>query len=144
MTFRRFGPAVALLILAAPLLAQAPRQDGRWQVTMEMSMPNMPTGMPPFTMEQCLTPDDVKNPQAVVPQGGRGRGNQGNCTVTDYKQSGNKITWAMKCEGQTAMTGTGEMTYTGDTYNGVMNMTTSGQQMTMKLAGKRLGDCVKQ
>ena len=141
MMFRRLALAAAVLMLFVPLVAQAPRQDGRWQVTMEMSMPDMPMNMPPFTTEQCLTPEDVKNPQAVVPQG---RGNQqGNCTVSDYKQSGNKISWSMKCEGQNAMTGTGEMTYEGATYNGVMNMNMSGRSMMMKLAGKRLGDCTK-
>jgi hypothetical protein len=146
MTFRRLVPAVALLVLSAPLLAQAPRQDGRWQVTMEMSMPGMPAGMPPFSMEQCLTPEDVKNPQAVVPQGpGRGRGNQqSDCAVSDYQQSGNKVTWAMKCTTPQPMTGTGEMTYSGDSYAGLMTMNMSGQTMTMKMSGKRLGDCVKQ
>jgi hypothetical protein len=150
MSVRRVVLAgAAALLLASPMLAQGPRQDGRWQVTMEMSMPGMPAGMPPITTEQCLTPEDVKNPQAIVPQNqgrGRGRGNQ-QCSVSDYKMSGNKATWSMKCDGDTSMTGTGEMTYDGDSYIGLMNMNMNmnGQPMamTMKMAGKRLGDCVR-
>jgi len=49
----------------------------------------------------------------------------------------------MKCEGQDAMTGTGEITYGVGSYDGWMKMTTSKGEMTMKYTGKRLGDCVK-
>ena len=45
------------------------------------------------------------------------------------------------------MTGTGEMTYNDNAYNGVMtmNMERGGQpmKMTMKMTGKRLGDCTQ-
>ena len=137
MMLRRLALAAAVLMLIVPLVAQI-RQDGRWAVTMEMSMPGMT--MPAMSAETCLTPEDVKNPQSLMPPG---RGNPGNCSVSDYKQSGNTVTWSMKCEGQNAMTGTGEMTYTGDTYTGTMNMNAAGRSMVMKMNGKRLGDCTK-
>ena len=41
------------------------------------------------------------------------------------------------------MSGTGEITYGENTYDGVMKMERQGQTMTMKYAAKRLGDCVK-
>jgi len=135
------GMVVFAAAISASLLAQ-PRRDGRWEVKMEMDMPGMPAGMPPMTSTQCITPDEAKDPQKSIPQG-RGRGNQ-DCKVSDYKQDGDKVTWSMKCEGQQAMTGTGEFVYAGDTYTGTIKMEGGGRgAMTMKYSGKLLGDCAK-
>lgn len=144
--------ALALVVVCAaalPTLAQGPRRDGKWEVKMEMDMPNMPNmpagfQMPAFTTTQCITPAEANDPSKSMPQGGRGRGpNPDKCKVSDYKVDGNKVTWSMKCDPPEAMTGTGEFVYSGDTYTGVMKMDRGGQQMTMKYAGKRLGDCDK-
>jgi len=134
---------VAVLGLSAASLAQAPRQDGLWEVKMEMEMPGMPARMPPMTTTQCITPEQAKDPQKAVPQGRGGRGNQ-DCKVSDYKQAGNKVTWSMKCEGESPMTGKGEFVYDGDTYTGAIKMEGGGRGgMTMKYSGKRLGECKK-
>jgi hypothetical protein len=129
--------------LALPLLAQGPRRDGRWEVKMEMDMPGMPANMPPMTTTQCITPDDAKDPQKAMPQGGGGRGNPADCKVTDYKVEGNKVSWSMKCEGAQPFSGTSEFVYSGDTYTGTMKMDGGRGAMTMKYTGKRLGDCVR-
>jgi len=126
--------------LSVSALAQAPRRDGRWEVKTEMEMPGMPMKMPAMTTTQCITREQADDPQRSVPQG---RGAPNNCKVSDYKVTGNKVTWSMKCEGPEAMSGTGEITYGENTYDGVMKMVREGQTMTMKYTGKRLGDCPK-
>ena len=126
--------------LSVSALAQAPRRDGRWEVKTEMEMPGMPMKMPAMTTTQCITREQADDPQRSVPQG---RGAPNNCKVSDYKVTGNKVTWSMKCEGPEAMSGTGEITYGDNTYDGVMKMVREGQTMTMKYTGKRLGDCPK-
>jgi hypothetical protein len=134
---------VVVLGVAAAVFAQPPRRDGRWEVKMEMEMPGMPARMPPMTTTQCITPEEAKDPQKAMPQGRGGRGNQ-NCKVSDYKETGNKVTWSMRCEGAEPMTGTGEFVYAGDTYTGTITMEGSGRgAMAMKYTGKRLGDCTK-
>ena len=146
MPVRSAVVATALVALSIAAFAQGPRRDGNWEVQMQMEMPGMPSGMPPFTSTQCITPEEAKDPNKLVPQGGRGRGRgRGNqdCTVTDQKIEGNKVTWSMKCEGETPMTGTGEFLYAGDTYTGTVKMATGRGDMTMKYTAKRLGDCVK-
>jgi uncharacterized protein DUF3617 len=135
-------PFAIVLGLSAGALAQAPRQDGRWEVKMEMEMAGMPARMPPMTTTQCITPEEAKDPKKAMPQAG-GRGGPENCTVSDYKVAGSKVTWTMACTGADAMTGTGEFVYAGDTYTGTMKMNRAGQVMTMKYSGKRLGDCTK-
>jgi Protein of unknown function (DUF3617) len=143
MTARAVSVSAAVLALSIAAFAQGPRRDGNWEVKMEMQMAGMPPGMPPFTSTQCITPEEAKDPDKLVPQGrGRGRGNQ-DCKVSDYKLEGNKATWSMKCEGEQPMTGTGEFLYSADTYTGTIKMDTGRGAMTMKYSGKRLGDCVK-
>ena len=148
--------AVLSIVVAcsASLLAQSgaqssPRRDGNWEVTMEMQMPNMPQGMgiPPTKTTQCITKEDAADPQKSIPTRGERVGSQGDCKISDYKTVGNKVTWAMVCTGAQPMSGTGEFTYGPDSYTGavIMNMARGGQgmMMTMKYAGKRLGDCVR-
>ena len=139
----KFGNAACVTVavaLSVSALAQSPRRDGRWEVKTEMEMPGMPMKMPAMTTTQCITTEQADDPQRSVPQG---RGAPNNCKVSDYKVTGNKVTWSMKCEGPDAMSGTGEITYGENTYDGVMKMVREGQTMTMKHTGKRLGDCPK-
>ena len=153
MTLTRSGIGVVVVAaLSASLPAQGPRRDGNWEITMTMDMPGMPQGMsmPPIKTTQCITPRDASDPQKSLPQRPPGRGgaaNPNDCKVSDYKADGNKVNWTMKCEGQQPMSGTGEFVYGADSYTGTMkmDMARGGQAMamTMKYAGKRLGDCTK-
>lgn len=140
MSLRYAAALVAALVTAVAAHAQSPRQDGQWEVKIEMSMPGLPE-MPPMTQTQCITPEEARNPQKALPQGGPG--DQSNCKISDYKTTGNKVTWSLKCEGPPPMSGTGDFTYVGDTYTGTFKMDMGGQTMTVKYAGKRLGDCKK-
>ena len=142
----RSRSAFALLLCmtaGAGLMAQTPMRPGRWQVTMQMQIPGAPVQIPPTTMEQCITEDQLKkDPASGLPNGAQKPGDNA-CKVTDYQTSGNTVTWKMMCSGQQAMTGDGEMTFTGDSYAGAMKMSMSQGSMSMKLSGKRLGDCTK-
>lgn len=138
MRLRNAACVTVVVGLSVSALAQAPRRDGRWEVKTEMEMPGMPMKMPAMTTTQCITKEQAADPQRSVPQG---RGASNDCKVSDYKVTGNKVTWSMKCEGPEAMTGTGEITYGENTYEGLMKMERQGQAMTMKYTGKRLGDC---
>lgn len=133
---------VALLIDATALAAQSPMRPGRWDITMQMQMPNVPVQMPETKTTQCVTPEQVKDPANTLPRGPQGRGANQDCKVSDYKVSGNTVTWRMACSTPQPMTSTGEMTFTDDTYTGTMKMNTPQGDMSMKLTGKRVGDCV--
>jgi hypothetical protein len=138
--------SVSVLLLfaaaAAALTAQGAMRPGRWETTVQMSMANMPIQMPEMKAARCVTAADLKkDPATGLPSGAPGDNSA--CKVSDYKESGSKVTWNMACTGQQPMTGTGELTFDGDMYTGLMKM--NGQQgpMTMKLTGKRLGDCTQ-
>jgi len=138
-------PILVVLMLtgAAVLIAQTPVRPGRWEVTMQMQMPNSPIQMPEMKSTRCVTPEESKDPASALPSGPSGRGGKSDCKVSDYKVSGNTVTWKMACTKPDAMTSTGEMTFTDDSYAGTMKMNAAQGDMAMKIAGKRLGDCTK-
>ena len=134
--------ALAVITMTSFVVAQAnPMRAGRWEVTMQMEMPNMPVQMPTMKNTRCVTQQEIDSPNRGLPTGPEK--NPQNCKVSDYKVSGNTVTWAMACTGQPATTGTGEMRFTGDSYEGLIKMTMDQQQMSMKMSGKRLGDCTQ-
>lgn len=127
-----------LCAVAVVVIAQTPMRPGRWEATMQMQMPQAPVQLPEMKTTQCITPEQLKDPVNAVPQGPTA--NQ-DCKVSDYKVSGNTVTWQMACTKPQAITSTGEMIFEGDTYAGTMKVTTPQGDMSMKLVGKRLGDC---
>jgi len=108
--------------------------DGYWEMTTTMEMPGMPMQMPPTTSQHCYTKEDVKDPKRTI-------STDKNCTITEFKQSGNKIAWKMKCTGEKAGDFSGETVYKGDAYDSTMKMQTQGHTMNMKVKAKRLGNC---
>jgi len=143
MRLRALVVFAAGLAASVALLAQAPRMDGKWEVTGEMEMPGMTMKLPVST--RCITKEEAADPQKAAPKGPGGRGGEeSNCKVADYKIVGNKVTFTMKCEGEQPMTMAAEMIYTGDTYTATQKMEMGGRgNMTIKSTGKRLGDCEK-
>lgn len=127
------------LAVVAPAGAEGahPQKPGKWQIKLQMEMPNMPVKMPPFTWEVCLTEEDLKDPQKAVPNDPKSK-----CEVSDYEVNGNKVTWSIECKQQN-MKGTGEITFSDDSYTGKMDMTVGDQSMTTKYSGKWLGECTK-
>jgi uncharacterized protein DUF3617 len=143
MRLRTIVLVAAAAAVSATVFAQA-RRDGKWEVTMEMDMPGMPMKIPPMTHTQCVTKQqaEANDVQKMFPQGRGGRGGDQNCTYTDQKIEGNKVSWKMACTGPQPMTGSGEMTFADNAYTGVITMDMAGRgSMNMKYTGKRVGDC---
>jgi hypothetical protein len=131
-----FVLAVALFV--TPLFAaDSPQKPGKWKVTMQMEIPGMPIKMPAINTEVCVTEEDLKDPNKAVPKDAKS-----DCKVGDYKVDGNTVTWTIDCPKQQT-TGTGEITYTADSYSGTMKMNVQDQEMTTKYSGKYLGACDK-
>jgi hypothetical protein len=136
----RIAPVLLVLAFAADAAAQSPMRPGRWEVTMQMEMAGMPMQMPPMKTTPCITAEQLKDPNGALPSGAA---NPNACKVSDQKTTSDSVSWKVACSGPEPMTGSGEMKFTGDTYVGVMKMTTAKGEMTMKYAGKRLGDCAQ-
>ena len=111
-------------------------KPGKWQVTVTTVISGIEAAIPPTTLTECVTSDDAANPQP--PETGQGS----DCKVSDYKISGNTITWSVSCPNE-KLTGSGSMTFSGDSYTGTTKMKVGDTDITQKLTGTRLGDCDK-
>jgi hypothetical protein len=127
----RSAPLLALLALAPPAVAGAagaetpPEPGAFWEAQVEMQMPAQ-------TSRVCLPKKGAED----QPPGARDE----KCKITDLKRSGQRMTWKMTCRDGTS--GEGDVTWGKDTYDGTMRMRTHGQEMRMKMKGKKVGgDC---
>ncbi|HEY3445228.1 MAG TPA: DUF3617 family protein [Myxococcales bacterium] len=116
--------------------AKLPAKPGNWQMTMQVDSENLPMKLPPMTVEQCLTEEQM------VPQ--TQQANQ-TCKPASPKITGNTVTWTVDCVDKTGTPtkGTGKATYTSESFDGAMDIKSGTMQLKYKLSGKRLGDCKK-
>ncbi|HSC63839.1 MAG TPA: DUF3617 family protein [Caldimonas sp.] len=129
----RLAPVVSLILFSLLAPARAADPPGvLWETTSQMSMPGMPMQVAPQTQRICSAKTWTKPPP----------GGDKSCVASDYKMVGSKMTWKMKCSGQMPMEGTGEINFQGaDAYTGAIQAASQGMNMTIKLAGKKVGTC---
>jgi len=135
MKTRNIALFALVILLALPLFA-GPQRAGKWQMTTQVEMANMPMKIPAVTTEVCVTPEQAEKPEP--PKNPR----QTDCKFSDYKIEGNTVSWTMSCEKQ-KMTGEGKITYSADSFDGSMHAKMGEMEVTTKYSGKRLGDCDK-
>src|SRR6476620_6323151 len=82
-----------------------------WQVTSQMSMPGMPFQMPAQTQQVCAKKQWTAPPAANGPDR--------TCANTEFNTTGNSSSWKIACQNP-PMTGTGQITRTGDGYTGAI------------------------
>src|SRR5882672_6560860 len=111
--------------------AGAAGTDELWEVSTQMNVPGMPAGMGARTNKVCTEKGDAKKAMS-----------QGNdkCKVTDFKQSGNSVHMAMSCPDGNAVLDTTYNTARTE-YKGTMKMTSKHGDMTMTMAGRKVGTC---
>jgi len=140
--YRRMAAIVTLLLLASIprfVLAADPAPPAKemgdlWEVTSQMSMEGMPMSLPATTSKVCAA-KEWKEPPG-------GADERRKCQNSDFKKEGTKATWKTVCAGPQEMTGDGEITMSGaDAYSGSIKFASPKGSMTLKLNGKRLGDC---
>ncbi len=131
-----------LAIVALALLAVAQTvnlRPGKYEVTAEMDMPGMK--MAPQKDVQCITAEDLKDLSKALIDPEEAK----NCKVSNYKVSGNKVTFNTTCEEEgVKMASTTELTYTRESFTGVMkSKDDAGRVMTIRTTAKRIGECAK-
>lgn len=134
----RFALAVLAATIAPSAHAQAPNmQPGLWEVTFRIEMPGRPAEV--NTMRQCITPEQVK--QASMTPGAP----QGDCTVSDYKATGEGASWKFECKGENPMSGSGSIAWQGASYSGATRVETreDGRPVVVNqtYSGVRVGEC---
>jgi uncharacterized protein DUF3617 len=124
--------ALALLAGAGGALAATPMRAGLWEITARM-----PGGVPPITSRTCITAQDAE----AMNRGRAANKGAENCEPVNYRQEGNKATWALSCKGRSPMGGSGSIEYGNDTFTQKMVLKSSEGTVTMESTGRRVGDC---
>jgi len=129
--------AFCLFLAGAVLAADAKpvKEPGDlWEVTSKVTMEGMPMAIPAQTHKVCA-PKGSQEPAGVVDE-------ERKCKATEMKTVGSKTSWKVQCEGPPPMSGEGEITRSSATaYAGFMKMSSPQGNVTVKLDGKRVGDC---
>jgi Protein of unknown function (DUF3617) len=121
---------------AAALAAEATGEF--WEMTTKMEMAGMPAGMAGMMGGQaqkvCMLKGQENRPASPDDK---------SCTMSNLKQSGNTMTFDMKCTGKNAMTGSGEFTSTPGSFSQRVKAKIDGEDMTIVSTGKRVGGVCK-
>lgn len=126
----KFGTRFLLIALTSPLLLAQGAADGvRWQSTVTMQMAGMT--MPGQTSFVCNNGSNDSPPIKA----------QKDCEMYDVQRTGNTQTFKMRCTGANAMEGSGQITYSSDSYQGSMLFHARQGDMNMTMTGKKLGRC---
>lgn len=128
----------ALTIPMATARGAVDVRTGLWETRVESSVEGMPMAPPPVTHRTCVTGDDLVPDMDAAGQ---------ECEVLEHDINGNRVSWRVSCshEGMTT-TGNGLITYSGDRYEGKIEMNMQGgpmgaMKMTQTITGKRVGEC---
>ena len=124
------------LLGASELMAQA-GSGNLYRVTSKIEIDGMPFPMPSRAAEVCGPKNQASD--KMVPR-------DENCTVSNFREHGNKSSFDMTCRGENPMTATGEFERLGpDAYRGRMQMKGEMEgepmDMTMNFEGKKIRDC---
>ncbi len=129
---------VALVFALAACSGGGPDlEDGMWEITTEVNMPDMPMKIPPMVYRHCLSREDI------IPK--QGPADQEICTYSTPKTKGNTVSWSVECQSPGGKTRhEGEITYRGTSFDGSIIMSMTGavdMSGTNHISGRRIGDC---
>jgi hypothetical protein len=129
---------------ASTVALAADVSPGSWEITLETRVPAEPAfAPPPFSLTQCLTEADARDPSRVL--GTASNPGATACNYTDQSYSGNTFTFSMQCSGLYGIKASGRVSFSADSIQGAIDSTANigGKevQQVNKISARRLGDC---
>lgn len=134
------GLAGVLTLVAVAVAQTVILRPGQYEMTVEMNMPGG-VKMDPLKQTDCITSDDLKDFTKAFQEPDFAK----SCKVSGYTATGSKVTFNTDCtEDGTRMTGKTEMNFTAESFTGqTTTKDAEGNVMTLKMSGKRIGECPK-
>jgi hypothetical protein len=131
----RFAALTCIALLPLAALAEDRMRPGEWEISMSSEVGGMK--MPAVTHKTCVKAGESTNDEAAAR-----RSLPKDCSVSDMKSSGSKVSWKTSCTGENAMSGKGEFDYKDDSFDGTMQMSSPALgEFTTHTSGRRIGDC---
>ncbi len=130
-------PALALIwIFATTAYADINVKKGMWEISNRMEVSGLPIKIPDTKISQCI------DKQTIIPKTDK-KINQ-YCKIIEQKVEGDTVSWKMQCTN--SMQSHGSITYSGETFEGLVTTTTKVPSMgemiiTNHISGKRTGEC---
>jgi Protein of unknown function (DUF3617) len=141
MRIRTFlGLTGALTFVGAVVAQTVNLRPGQYEMTVELNMPGGQK-MAPIKQTDCITADDLKDFTKAFQDPDFAK----TCKVSGYTATASKVTFNTDCteDGQ-RMTGKTEMNFTSESFTGLTTTKDGdGNVITMKMSGKRIGECPK-
>ncbi|MCU7841711.1 MAG: DUF3617 domain-containing protein [Candidatus Thiodiazotropha sp. (ex Troendleina suluensis)] len=137
MKIQTAAASLSLLILFSSIsvASDVNMNPGLWKWTAVLDMPGMPMQLPPTSYTTCITKANFVPKDSKLGQ---------TCETIDLKTEGDRVSWSITCTQQAGVTKSqGNITYHGDTAEGVIQVSVEGMQMNSKTTGIRLGHCEK-
>lgn len=130
---RTFALIVAMICI--PIAQAEEMKPGLWEITSQMRAQGMQ--MPAMKFTHCYSSKDISEGRHYRPDP------QNECKMSNLKQSGNDVSFDMKCQdGGQAMTMSVKGTVTATTFRFEQKMRTAEMgEMLSTTQGKRIGDC---
>lgn len=140
----RISLASLILSLALPSFgsdpASIPMRPGLWRIDSRSEI--LGSGQPPSatTLQRCFNAADLRESTAAHPP-------KPGCEITDYRTTGRKASWGIRCGGAERVSGTGSLEFEGaEAYRGQARMTvertgTAPSTIDVQYQAQRLGDC---
>lgn len=139
LTKRLLG--LVLICLFTGAHAAEPR-PGLWNLTVSTTAEGAEGVFGPYTTSQCLTEEDVRNPEKLLAQNGVNA-----CTYGDRVYRNGNFSFTVQCGGTIPMSGSGRISYTADSLQGTMDIAADLQGLPVNtqstVSGQRVGDCTK-
>ena len=140
MTRRKTSLLAAAIVLASAAVAQISLVPGRYEVTVEMQLPQAPAPMT-FNSTDCITAEDARDIGELMTK--EIAASDEDCAISNLEVTSTKITFDSMCSvGGAPATGHADITFGADSWDGVMTTQLgAGATLTAKMSGKRVGEC---
>jgi hypothetical protein len=128
---------LVLAFAATAAWAQLSLKPGKYNITIELTLPGVPIGTKQEDTD-CLSADDAKD---LVKAMMRELSTERSCSASNVATTGNKLTFDAACNVQgNAVSASTELTISSPTsYDALMHLNAAGVSTTMKITGEWAG-----
>lgn len=136
-----FKPGAWLLLMAMMPTAHADEpKPGLWELTAITNIEG--AAQPPYYRSQCLTREDLHNPEKLLTDNSLPE-----CSYGNLKNQNNRFDFTVSCGGPIPMSGQGSVNYAAEKFEGNVDITAELQGFPLdtssKVSGTRVGDCAQ-
>lgn len=138
------GVAGVAANIAADPVGDGGVEPGYWQMAMELQLSDKGWAPRPFSLTQCLTLADAKDPSRIL--SGLVSSGASGCHYAEKDYSGNTFSFILKCSGTYGIEARGKVTLESNHFSGEISESVDTGDKTLttfnsRISGSRLGNC---